>query len=507
MSDSFSACVRGITLIGLQAHIVDVHATVSRGAPGLHIIGLEDRRVAPTRDLLHAALSRSEHRGPMPGVMVGILPTALPKDTTVNLPIAVAVLSTAPAMPAPPRSWAFFGELDGNGHLRPVRGALPAASGAAAAGFSHIVVPAANAAEAALAGNITVLGATTLAQVTTWLREGALAKATAVASAPLRPDHHLDLQDVIAPAHARQVVEVAAAEHHHLSIMGAPAAGGTRLAAGLAGLLPGLGGQQARQVTSLYSIAGRHDPTAPLMIRPPLQSPSPRTSWPMMSGSAEYRRPVPGVVSLAHEGVLLLEGVTEFAVEVLNGLHEVLATQAVAISAGGRTAQFPARFLLAMTASPCRCALHFTSCTCSPEQRALYRSRIDGPILNRVPLHLDLPVPEPDEILEYAAGAEPSAVVAQRVGAARSRARHRLARTPWRTNNDVSRNDLYRWFPPTDGAMEDLQDDLRKGFLTPITADHTVRVAWTLADLADIDRPGPAQIDAALRMTSTPLCG
>jgi magnesium chelatase family protein len=501
MSDTFAASVRGITLIGIEPHVVDVQATAVASDPGLHILGLADHQVPQTRDRIHAALANSGHPRADSAVTIGLLPMTLPKDTAVDLPIAIGLLTACRATPAPPRTWAFVGELGLDGHLRPVPGALPAALGAVRAGCTHIVVPASNASEAALAGNINVLGAATLDQVTTWLREGPPTGTTLPTTGYRKPEDHLDLQDAIAPRQAHRILEVAAAGHHHLSITGPPSAGGARLAAALPGLLPDLDVYQAREVTSLYSIAGRHHPAAPLMTKPPLQAPSFQAPMSAIIGGSGSQRMIPGDASLAHDGVLLLENATEFAPGIINGLHQVLLRKTVTINRGGRIVTFPACFLLAMTIPPCQCMVHSARCSCSPRQRALYKNRIVGPLINRVPLHIKLPTLEPREVTELAATAEPTAVVAGRVRGARDRAQRRLAATPWRTNSEIPHNDLYRWFPAAHDGMEDLQDDLRSARLTISTADHVLRVAWTLADLAGIERPGTPEIDAALLMT------
>jgi magnesium chelatase family protein len=395
--------------------------------------------------------------------------------------------------------------------VRPVRGVLPAVVAAARAGVAAAVVPAANAAEAALVPGVRVTGVRTLAGLVARANGDALPEVELAedAAPPADPDaddpaHRPDLADVLGQATARYLLEVAAAGGHHLLMSGPPGAGKTMLAERLPGLLPPLDRAAALEVTAVHSVAGSlRDGTGPLVAHPPFQAPHHTASVAAIvgGGSSQVR---PGSASLAHRGVLFMDEAPEFAPAVLDALREPLESGEITVARLAARVRFPARFQLVLAANPCPCGLAATApgadtgCTCTPMARLRYLGRLSGPLLDRVDLRIEMLAATRADLRGGSGPPEATAVVAERVAAARDRMAARLADTPWRVNAEVPGHVLRRlWKLPWEvvGEAERLLD---RGVLTARGVDRVVRVAWTLADLAGRDVPDAGDVRVAL---------
>jgi magnesium chelatase family protein len=313
-------------------------------------------------------------------------------------------------------------------------------------------------------------------------------------------DVELDLADVLGQPSGRRAVEVAAAGGHHALLLGDPGTGKTMLAARLPGLLPELDFAAALEVTAVHSIAGVLPSDCPLVRRPPFRDPHHTTSVAaLVGGGSGMARP--GVASLAHHGVLFLDEAPEFASGVLDALRQPLESGHVTIARSGGVARYPARFLLVLAANPCGCSTSSTaagSCTCSPLIRRRYLNRLSGPLLDRVDLQVRMDPVSRTELLADRRHVEHTATVAARVLVARSRAAARLAGSPWRTNSDVPGRELRDRWAPARTALVAAERALDAGRLSARGLDRVLRVAWTLADLADRSRPTADDVDEAL---------
>jgi magnesium chelatase family protein len=499
-----------VALAGVQGTVVEVEADLAPGLPGLTIIGLPDAALSESRDRVRAAVLNSAEPWPQRRITLGLSPATLPKHgSAFDLAMAVAVLAAAGGLPGRAlENVVFFGELGLDGRVRPIRGVLPAAMAAAAGKFERVVVPRANAAEAALVPGLEVWAVGSLRELLVALRtrrppqpepepEGEL---PASGSPPERFDTALDLADVLGQPTGRRAVEVAAAGGHHALLLGDPGTGKTMLAARLPGLLPELDRAAALEVTAVHSIAGVLPGDCPLVTRPPFRDPHHTTSVAaLVGGGSGMARP--GLASLAHHGVLFLDEAPEFATGVLDALRQPLEAGHVTIARSGGVARYPARFLLVLAANPCGCATSSAaagSCTCSPLTRRRYLSRISGPLLDRVDLQVRMDPVSRAELLADRRHVEHTATVAARVLGARSKAAARLAGSPWRTNGDVPGRELRdRWAPPR-SALVAAERALDAGRLSARGLDRVLRVAWTLADLADRARPTADDVDEAL---------
>jgi magnesium chelatase family protein len=371
-----------------------------------------------------------------------------------------------------------------------------------------VVVAAQNLAEAALVPGVQAVGASNLMEVIVWLRGGPPPTLPVDPDPPSGPApalamaKKLDLAEVLGQAEARLAVEISAAGGHNLSLLGPPGAGKTMLAERLPTILPPLEVAAAIEVTSIHSVAGRLTPGSGLKTVPPFCAPHHTSSMAAIVGGGSGGVIHPGAASLAHRGILFLDEAPEFNRDVLDALRQPLESGEVVIARAGTQAIFPARFTLVLAANPCPCAKTAgpgkAGCSCSPAARRRYLARLSGPLLDRVDVKVRLQPVSRRDMLYDRKFAEPSAVVAERVAAARERCAARLAGTPWRVNAEVPGSALRRVFPPKPGALTSLDRAMELGQVSARGADKIVRVAWSLADLDGKDQPGPDQINLAI---------
>ncbi|HEX3695630.1 MAG TPA: YifB family Mg chelatase-like AAA ATPase [Polyangia bacterium] len=480
------ARVSSAAVLGIQAAPIDVEVDVAVGLPGCQIVGMPDAGVKEGRLRIRGALENSGYKLPPRRITVNLAPADLKKDgAAFDVPIAVGMLCAAGVVePTALADTTFVGELALDGSIRPVRGALPIAAWARSAGMRHLFVPRGNAEEAAVVtGDCRLHAVAHLTEVVAALRgeappDGANAGASSPSQMPL-PARTLDLADVRGQEVARRAMELAAAGGHNLLFVGPPGSGKTMLAQCLPGILPAPSFDEALETTMAYSVAGLLDGRALLTNRPFRAPHHTVTTAGLVGGGPAVR---PGEITLAHNGVLFLDELLEFGRPVLEALRQPLEDRCVALVRARRTISYPADFMLVAALNPCPCGHHGSTqrtCTCSLAGIAAYRSRLSGPLLDRIDMHVDVPA----QSYRQLAGGDPgetSAAVRQRVEEARQR---QHARGP-RCNARLTSVELETMVPLDSDGHALLERAVDRLTLSARAISRIRRVARTIADLA-----------------------
>ena len=492
--------VKTLGIGGIEAKSVVAECYISNGLPGFDIVGLPDAAVKEARERVRAAAKNSGLTFPTSRITVNLAPANVKKaGTHYDLPILLSIMAAAGSVRRPRSSSAFIGEVSLDGQIRAVPGVLPMALAAKKEGIQALFVPYENAAEATLARGPAVYGIRTVRELVAGLNGEAQLQEQPLWM-PVKTENDIaDFKDVLGQENVKRALEVAAAGSHNVLLIGPPGSGKSMLSKRLPSILPDMTWEESLEVSQIYSVMGLLTAKNPLVTQRPFRSPHHTISNAGLAGGGT--NPKPGEISMAHKGVLFLDELPEFKKDTLDMMRQPLEDGAVTISRVSGAVRYPSEFMLVCAMNPCKCGWYGDPagrCSCSERSVREYRSRISGPLLDRIDIVVEVPAVHFEE-LRQRAEAEPSAAVKARVDAARARQHQRFDDQGNMCNARMGPDEMRKFCTLDDACAALMKQAFDAMGLTARSYDRILKVARTVADLDGSENIQPNHIAEAIQ--------